>query len=150
MNELQLHCMLLVSYIQQYFNTSITVLTNQVWKLLSALFKVPNTGAFTVSQNQMNSLLEHYEFPLLETRLTWPTGLSFSKFLNRDHQIKTARLWDYQAARKKSWSGAEQGTSALLIFLFAGWIIRRLLLYQPSKRWQWKVAVSPNCLLNCG
>ena len=40
--------MLLVSYIQQYFNTSITVLTNRVWKLLLALFKVPNTGAFTV------------------------------------------------------------------------------------------------------
>ena len=40
--------MLLVSYIQQYFNTSITVLTNQVWKLLIALFKVPNTGAFMV------------------------------------------------------------------------------------------------------
>ena len=40
--------MLLVSYIQQYFNTSITVLTNQVWKLPIALFKVPNTGAFTV------------------------------------------------------------------------------------------------------
>ena len=40
--------MLLVSYIQQYFYTSITVLTNQVWKLLIALFKVPNTGAFTV------------------------------------------------------------------------------------------------------
>ena len=40
--------MLLVYYIQQYFNTSITVLTNQVWKLLIALFKVPNTGAFTV------------------------------------------------------------------------------------------------------
>ena len=39
-----LHCMLLVSYIQQYLNTSITVLTNQVWKLLIALFKVPNTG----------------------------------------------------------------------------------------------------------
>ena len=35
-------------YIQQYFNTSITVLTKQVWKLLIALFKVPNTGAFTV------------------------------------------------------------------------------------------------------
>ena len=34
--------MLLVSYIQQY--TSITVLTNQVWKLLIALFKVLNTG----------------------------------------------------------------------------------------------------------
>ena len=48
MNELWLHCMLLVSYIQQYFNTSITVLTNQVWKLLIALFKVPNTGALTV------------------------------------------------------------------------------------------------------
>ena len=30
MNELYLHCMLLVSHIQQYFNTSITVLTNQV------------------------------------------------------------------------------------------------------------------------
>ena len=43
-----LHCMLLVFYIQQYFNTSITVLTNQVWKLLIALFKVPNTGALTV------------------------------------------------------------------------------------------------------
>ena len=40
--------MLLISYIQQYFNTSITVLTNQVWKLLIALFKVPNTGALTV------------------------------------------------------------------------------------------------------
>ena len=38
----------LVSYIQQYFNTSITVLTNQVWKLLIAPFKVPNTGAITV------------------------------------------------------------------------------------------------------
>ena len=38
----------MVSYIQQYFNTSITILTNQVWKLLIALFKVPNTGAFTV------------------------------------------------------------------------------------------------------
>ena len=40
--------MLLVSYIQQYFNTSITVLTNRVWKLLIVLFKVPNTGVFTV------------------------------------------------------------------------------------------------------
>ena len=48
MNELYIHCLLLVSYIQQYFNISITVLTNQVWKLLIALFKVPNTGAFTV------------------------------------------------------------------------------------------------------
>ena len=38
--------MLLVSYIQQYFDTSITVLTNQVWKLLIALFKMVNTGAF--------------------------------------------------------------------------------------------------------
>ena len=41
--------MLLVSYTQQYFDTSITVLTNQVWKLLIALFKVPNTGALTVA-----------------------------------------------------------------------------------------------------
>ena len=49
MNELQLHYMLLVSYIQQYFNTSI-VLTNQFWKLLIALFKVPNTGAFMVQK----------------------------------------------------------------------------------------------------
>ena len=45
--------MLLVFYIQQYFNTSITVLTNQDWKLLIALFKVPNTvenqkGATTI------------------------------------------------------------------------------------------------------
>ena len=37
-----------VSYIHQYFDTSITVLTNQVWKLPIALFKVTNTGAFTV------------------------------------------------------------------------------------------------------
>ena len=29
--------------------TSITILTNQVWKLLIALFKVLNTGVFTVS-----------------------------------------------------------------------------------------------------
>ena len=35
-------------YTQQYFNTSITVLTNQVWKLLIALLKVLNTGAFMV------------------------------------------------------------------------------------------------------
>ena len=40
--------MLLVSCIQQYFITSITVLTNQVWKLLIALFKVQNTVAFMV------------------------------------------------------------------------------------------------------
>ena len=39
MNELRY--MLLVSYMQQYFDNSITVLTNQVWKLLIALFKVP-------------------------------------------------------------------------------------------------------------
>ena len=38
--------MLLISYIQQYFNTSITVLTNEVWKVLIALFKVPNTWCF--------------------------------------------------------------------------------------------------------
>ena len=40
----------MVSYIQQILYTSITVLTNQVWKLLIALSKVPNTGAFTVLQ----------------------------------------------------------------------------------------------------
>ena len=44
--------MLLVSYIQQYFNASITVLTNQVLKLLIALFKVPNTGALTVPDTE--------------------------------------------------------------------------------------------------
>ena len=54
--------MLLVSYmyIQQYFNTSITVLTNQVWKLLIALFKVPNTGAFTVLLEYSNRIDHHY------------------------------------------------------------------------------------------
>ena len=40
--------MLLVSYISQFLNTFITVVTNQVSKLLTALFKVPNSGAFTV------------------------------------------------------------------------------------------------------
>ena len=47
--------MLLVSYIQQYVNTSITVLTNQVWKLLIVLFKVPSTGAFTVCTFSLES-----------------------------------------------------------------------------------------------
>ena len=56
--------MLLVSYIQQYFNTSITVLTNQVWKLLIALFKVPNTGAFMV----LSSLKECFVKKLLEAQ----------------------------------------------------------------------------------
>ena len=55
MNELIIaYCMLLVSYIQQYFHTSITVLTNQAWKLLIALFKVPNTGAFTVYSSKQS------------------------------------------------------------------------------------------------
>ena len=36
---------------------SITVLTNRVWKLLIALFKVPNTGALTV-------LVTRWRFPL--------------------------------------------------------------------------------------
>ena len=43
---------MLVSYIQQYFDTSFRLLTNQVWKLLIALFKVPNTGAFTVTSDK--------------------------------------------------------------------------------------------------
>ena len=43
-----LHCMLLVSYIQQYFNTSITILANQVWKLLIALLTVLNTGVLNL------------------------------------------------------------------------------------------------------
>ena len=55
--------MLLVSYIQQYFNTSITVLTNQVWKLLIALYKVPNTGAFTVLESEeVNFYYQNYIF----------------------------------------------------------------------------------------
>ena len=52
------HCMLLVSYIQQYFYTSITVLTDQLWKLLIALFKVPNTGVFTVYQHYLLLYIE--------------------------------------------------------------------------------------------
>ena len=50
--------MLLISYIQQYFNTSNTVLTNRVWKLLIALFKVLNTGAFTVACKVQGITLE--------------------------------------------------------------------------------------------
>ena len=67
MNELYLHCMLLVSYIQQYFNTSITVLTNQVYKLLIALFKVPNIGAFTGTSSRNACILSNnnYFHPLL-------------------------------------------------------------------------------------
>ena len=45
-------------YIQHYFNTSITVLTNQVWKLLIALFKVPNTCAFTVQLFSPSQFIE--------------------------------------------------------------------------------------------
>ena len=42
-------CCWFSTFFQQYNTcTSITVLTNQVWKLLIALFKVPNTGALTV------------------------------------------------------------------------------------------------------
>ena len=53
--------MFVVSYIQQYFNTSITVLINQVWKLLIALFKVPNTGAFTVCKGRrVQEKILHY------------------------------------------------------------------------------------------
>ena len=38
--------MLLVSYMQQYFNTSITVLTaNQVWKLPVGIHTAESTGA---------------------------------------------------------------------------------------------------------
>ena len=59
-----LHCMLLVSYIQQYFNTSITVLTNQVWKLLIELFKVPNTGALTVQRVFVKELVNVKAFIL--------------------------------------------------------------------------------------
>ena len=44
--------MLLVSYIQQYLNTSITFLTNQVWKLLIALSKVQNTGLLRYNKNK--------------------------------------------------------------------------------------------------
>ena len=43
----------LVSYIQQYCKTSITLLTNQVWKFLIALFKVPNTVGFTVPTSDL-------------------------------------------------------------------------------------------------
>ena len=56
--------MLQVYYIQQYFNTSITVLTNQVWKLLIALFKVPNTGAFTVPQGPLLTRHKSYTYIL--------------------------------------------------------------------------------------
>ena len=71
-----LHCMLLVSYTQQYFSTSITVLTNQVWKLLIALLKVPNTGALTVHQSLEQHLKSHDKSSMISThylKLTsWP------------------------------------------------------------------------------
>ena len=60
--------MLLVSYIRQYVNTSITVLTNQVWKLLIALFKVPNTGAFMVLQVVV---LESFHLPDSGNHFSW-------------------------------------------------------------------------------
>ena len=49
--------MLLVSYNQQYFNTSITVLTNQVWKLLIALFKVSKVETYWCSYGMQVSKL---------------------------------------------------------------------------------------------
>ena len=68
--------MLLVSYIQQYFNTSITVLTNRVWKLLIALFKVPNTGAFTVIEiTLILIIIWNQEFALVWKRSLLP-GIS--------------------------------------------------------------------------
>ena len=83
--------MLLVSYIQQYFNTPITVLTNQVWKLLIALFKVPNTGAFTVHVhyflkymthgiNDYLALLRHRYMAILMTKLNTISSEFLSSF----------------------------------------------------------------------
>ena len=60
-----LHCMLLVSYIQQYFNTSITVLTNQVWKLLIALFKVPNTDVLLWYKTRICIMIESRRYQKL-------------------------------------------------------------------------------------
>ena len=77
--------MLLVSYIQQYFNTSITVLTNQVWKLLIALFKVPNTGVFTGTM-----------FIFLLNLL--PANINFDKLYHRKHE----KIQWFQKSRLKS------------------------------------------------
>ena len=49
MNELYIITLHVAGFLHPViFHTSITVLTNQVWKLLFALFKVLNTGAFMV------------------------------------------------------------------------------------------------------
>ena len=86
MNELWLHCMLLVSYIQQYFNTSITVLTNQVWKLLIALFKVPNTGQ--VLLRYMYTMMCGFSiFPLLQS-LNFRLQISPSHFKSPYRHIR--------------------------------------------------------------
>ena len=71
--------MLLVSYIQQYFNTSITVLTNHFWKLLIALFKVPNTGAFTYVLHCYHALdgLGKYSPNICSVVKIYPSLLSF-------------------------------------------------------------------------
>ena len=81
--------MLLVSYIQQYFNTSITVLTNQVWKLLIALFKVPNTGAFTVHRFEIPAVFTSVQFKTISSDANWvPVNLlCFSIFCTFEHVV---------------------------------------------------------------
>ena len=78
--------MSLVSYIQQYFNTSITVLTNQVWKLLIGLFKVPNIGVFTVLLpgrlwNKNEAFLSCWTFPMTDFMYwQWPNTRLLSEY----------------------------------------------------------------------
>ena len=101
--------MLLVSYIQQYFNTSITVLTNQVWKLLIALLKAPNTllkSAVTCRDHMVHCHGSHE---------CWFTHRQFhSQFHSRRHSLRITlkyttlmHMRSSNAWTMKSWQRSE-------------------------------------------
>ena len=90
--------MLLVSYFQQYFNTSITVLTNQVWKLLIALFKVLNTSALTVIFSRMSMHIINVKSILEQAWSQYPCSITIvGSLANHNFELSVfaqGLLWD--------------------------------------------------------
>ena len=104
----QLHCMSLVSYIQQYFNTSITVLTNQVWKLLIALFKLK--CRILVLLWYIINLDTFSHGSLFKVHSCRPTYMRFYKESIHSstnaqmlHEISPAELWFLTLEEEKIW-----------------------------------------------
>ena len=108
----------MVSYIQQYVNTSITVLTTQVWKLLIALFKVPNTGALTVEGNNMLKLSYKWDpktdfwlnyIHVYQTVLSFNFCLCHTQFVNQGLHNSMHQFWTKSYSFLKIWQTLEGG-----------------------------------------